>query len=103
MAVRFRSTLLVGALASLGLGIAFAETPPATQATAQADAQAHPELYDRDGKRICGYELMSDSERAGHKSQLHATKAVEDRDAIRVELCKSMKKRAQERGVKLQE
>lgn len=65
--------------------------------------QSHPERFDRDGKYICGYNLMSESERGGHRSQLHFTKSLEDRDAIRKDLCERMRKRAQERGVPLDE
>jgi hypothetical protein len=83
----------------VSLPVYAADPPAATSVATQND----PAMIDRDGKRICGYELMSDSERAGHRSQLHATKAIEDRDAIRVELCKSMAKRAKERGVELKQ
>ena len=78
----------------------YAEEPnPTTPVT----PQSNPEQFDRDGKHICGFNLMNDSERGGHRSMLHSTKALEDRDAIRKDLCERMKKRAQERGVRLDE
>lgn len=71
--------------------------------SAAATAQTDPQLIDRDGKRICGYELMSDSERGGYKNIMHQTKVLEDRDAIRVDHCARMKARAKERGVATEE
>jgi hypothetical protein len=98
-----KSVALVLAAATLGVIASFpvhaADPPAATSVATQSD----PAQIDRDGKHICGYELMNDSERGGHRSMLHATKSLEDRDAIRADLCKRMQKRAEERGVKLQE
>jgi hypothetical protein len=68
-----------------------------------AGTRSDPARIDRDGHYICGWELMNDSERAGHKSQLHFTKDPAERDQIRTALCKSMRKRADEKGVKLDE
>lgn len=91
------AALLIGAGA---LSPALAEEPnPATTQAAQPD----PREFDRDGKHICGYDLMSESERAGHRSQLHFTKSMEDRDAIRKDLCDRMRARAKERGVPYKE
>jgi hypothetical protein len=97
-----RTNGLLSAALALGLIAAptFAEEPVPTSAAISPDNAA---LYDRDGKRICGYELMTDSERAGHRSMLHATKSLADRDEIRADLCKRMQQRADERGVKLQQ
>jgi hypothetical protein len=78
----------------------YAEEPVPTP---NASTQANAAQLDRDGKRICGYDLMTDSERAGHRSMLHATKSLEDRDAIRADQCKRMQQRAAEKGIKLQE
>ncbi len=94
---RVLGALLVSSLLAVPT---FAEEPiPAARAPTQATVAP----LDRDGKRICGYELMNDSERGGHRSMLHATKLLEDRDAIRADQCTRMQKRAEERGVKLQE
>jgi hypothetical protein len=92
-------------LTAIALGVVTAlpvqaEDPSSSTSVA---AQTDPARIDRDGKRICGYELMTDSERGGHRSMLHATKVLEDRDVIRADLCKRMQKRADEKGVKLQE
>jgi hypothetical protein len=62
-----------------------------------------PARIDRDGKYICGWELMNDSERAGHKSQLYFTKDPADRQQIRDAHCQNMRKRAETKGVKLDE
>ena len=77
---------------------AFAADPPAA-----VTLQSNPEQFDRDGKHICGWSLMSESERAGYKSMMHNTKELADRENIRAESCKSMKKRAQDKGVPLDE
>jgi len=63
----------------------------------------NPEQFDRDGKHICGYSVMTDPERGGYRSIMHNTKDPADRDAIREENCKVMRKRAQEKGVPLDE
>jgi hypothetical protein len=95
------AALMLTTLTTLGgaLTAQAADTPTATTNA----TQSNPAMFDRDGKRICGFELMTESELAGHRSQLHMTKTIEDRDAIRVEQCKAMRKRAQERGVELKE
>ena len=94
--------IFITAAATLGMAsltAQAADTPTAATSAQQSD----PAEYDRDGKHICGYDLMSDSERAGHRSMLHATKSLEDRDAIRKDLCERMRKRAQEKGVPFKE
>ncbi len=97
-----RTVGVVGAVLVSGLlAMPASAEEPAPSASSSTQPTAAP--LDRDGKRICGYELMNDSERGGHRSMLHATKALEDRDAIRADLCARMKKRAEERGVKMQE
>ncbi|HYM36635.1 MAG TPA: hypothetical protein VET48_14645 [Steroidobacteraceae bacterium] len=96
---RSRSKLFV--IAALGVFVAFplyAADPPAA-----VTQQNHPEQFDRDGKHICGWSLMSESERAGYKSMMHNTKELADRDSIRMESCQSMRKRAQDKGVPLDE
>ena len=95
-----RHALGAALLAGLIVLPSYAEEPVATPTAAPQNNAAQ---LDRDGKRICGYELMTDSERAGHRSMLHATKSLEDRDAIRADQCKRMQQRAAEKGVKLQE
>jgi hypothetical protein len=66
-------------------------------------SQPDPAQLDRDGKRICGYHLMTDSERGGHRAMLHATKSLADRDAVRAEHCKAMRARAEQRGEQLKD
>jgi len=90
-------------LAVMSTGVAWAEEDNVAVAKATASKSVDPATIDRDGKRICGYELMTDSERGGHRSMLHSTKSIADRDAIRDDLCTRMQKRAQEKGVKLEQ
>ncbi len=78
-------------------------TKTAASSPSSPSSQSDPKQLDRDGKHICGYNLMSDSERAGMKSMMHNTKELADRDTIRMENCKAMRKRAQEKGVALDE
>ena len=85
-------------IALCGMASALAADPPAA-----VTQQSNPEQFDRDGKHICGWSLMSESERAGFKSMMHNTKELADRDNIRAESCKSMRKRAQDKGVPLDE
>jgi len=73
-----------------------ADEPPAKEAIP-------PEQIDRDGKRIVGYDLMTDSERAGYRSTLFFMKTLPERDAFRAQHLEAMKKRAKERGVTLQQ
>jgi hypothetical protein len=74
--------------------IATAEEPTATQSE-----QTDPTI-DRDGQRICGWDLMNDSERAGYRNIMHKTPVRADRDEIRMYHCENMKKRAQEKAAK---
>jgi hypothetical protein len=93
---------LISALAALSLGaVAFAEEPtaPANQAKEQADAAR----IDRDGKRICGYDMMTESERGGYRNLMHKSATLEDRNDIRADHCARMKARAKERGVPFEE
>jgi hypothetical protein len=82
-------TMLTAAMGSL-MPIASAEEP--TPAQTPADP-----TIDRDGQRICGYDLMNDSEKAGYRNIMHKTSARADRDEIRTAHCEAMKKRAQEK------
>jgi len=75
------------------LALAEEHAPPASET--QTDAAR----IDRDGKHICGYDLMSDTERGGYRNMMHQTKSQEDRDAIRADHCARMRARAKERGV----
>jgi hypothetical protein len=70
---------------------ALAADPPA--------AQADPTI-DVDGQKICGYDLMNDSEKAGYRNVMHKTKVRADRDEIRMYHCENMKKRAAEAASK---
>jgi hypothetical protein len=81
-----------------------AEEPSAPPAASAAPTPAeNPQMFDRDGKRIVGFELMSESERAGYRSMMFSIKDPAARDQARAEHRKAMLKRAAERGVKLQE
>jgi hypothetical protein len=94
-------------IASLSISLAFlfcglsaiAEEPGNQPAAAQTDSVR----IDRDGKKICGYDLMNDSERGGYRNIMHQTKALADRDEIRADHCARMRARAKERGVSLDE
>jgi hypothetical protein len=99
-AKRVAVTVAAGMFVTLALPTVLAQS---NSAAPTAGSRNDPARIDRDGKYICGWELMNDSERAGHKSQLHFTKDPAERDQIRDALCKSMRKRAQEKGVKLDE
>jgi hypothetical protein len=92
-------------LASMLLMTIFAASAPAAEPAAAAPAASAipPEEIDRDGKRIAGYALMTDSERGGYRSQLFFMKTMAERDAFRAEHRKAMQQRAKERGVTLQE
>jgi hypothetical protein len=89
--------LKVGATAALVIAssVALADGP-VTQ-------KSNPEQFDIDGKHICGWSVMTESERAGFKSLMHNNKEMADRELIRTENCKAMKKRAQDKGVPLDE
>jgi hypothetical protein len=81
-----------------------AEEPVATPAPAPSPETAeNPRMFDRDGKRIVGFELMSETEISGLRSLLFSIKDPALRDQARAEHRKAMEKRAAERGVKLQE
>ena len=81
--------------------VSFAEEPNAN--AAPVSNQVDPVRIDRDGQTICGFDLMSDSERGGYRNMMHQTKAREDRDAIRVDHCARMKIRAKERKATAEE
>ena len=101
--MRTRSTLF-SVLAVLCLGsfsIASAEEPNANKAPAAT--QVDPAQIDRDGKKICGFSIMSDSERGGYRNLMHKSAKLEDRDAIRADHCARMRERAKERGVPFEE
>jgi hypothetical protein len=93
------SKISAAVLLFAGLGVAFAADPPASAVT----PENHPEQFDRDGKHICGWSVMTESERGGYKSMMHNTKELADRDNIRAEYCKTMRKRAQDKGVPFDE
>ena len=58
---------------------------------------------DREGKKVCGWTLMNESERGGYKNIMHQTKELADRDGIRTDHCARMQARAKERGVPAEE
>jgi len=90
---------IAAVLLACGASAAFAADTPAAAVT----PQSNPEQFDRDGKHICGFSVMTESERGGYRSMLHNTKDLADRDEIRTENCKAMRKRAQDKGVPLDE
>jgi hypothetical protein len=98
-----RKSIAIAALAAVGAIASVAVQAEEPTPAAATSAQNDPARIDRDGKRICGFDLMTDSERAGHKSQMYFTKDIKDRDAIRADHCARMRKRAEERGVKFEE
>jgi hypothetical protein len=79
--------------------VAAAEEPNPTSGASQSESQQ----IDRDGKKICGWDVMNDSERAGYRNIMHKTNALEDRDAIRADHCSRMRAREKERGVPVEE
>ena len=95
VSTRTSVVVALGAFLGLSAGLALAADP--------VTPQSNPEQFDRDGKHICGYSVMTESERGGYRSMMHNTKELADRDTIRAENCKAMRKRAQEKGVPLDE
>ena len=97
--------------AASGLAVAFfalaptasnAEEPlPSAQPTITPETD--PQRFDREGKLIVGYELMSDTERSGYRALLFAIKDPVAREQARAAHRQAMETRAAERGVKLQE
>jgi hypothetical protein len=82
----------------------FAEEPTSTSALTAASAPAdNSRMYDRDGKRIPGYELMTETEINGYRALMFSIKDPQAREQARQEHRKAMEKRAAERGVKLQD
>ena len=88
-------TVFAALLLAFGSAANWAEEPNIKN----VDTPTDPARIDRDGKKICGYDLMNDSERAGYRNMMHQTKALADRDEIRVDHCARMRTRAKERGV----
>lgn len=99
------ATLLSGALLfTLSLSSIRAEEPfPAPTTATTPNPTDNPRMFDRDGKRIVGFELMSETEISGLRSLLFSIKDPALRDQAREEHRKAMEKRAAERGVKLLE
>jgi len=88
-----RRALFVLALGAFSTG-AMAEEPT----TSASSSKPTNELQiDRDGKQVCGWNLMSESERGGYKNIMHQTKELADRDAIRTDHCARMQARADAR------
>ena len=94
-----RNRLLVSLICTLSVAIlptiAAAEDPPVP--VAPGEKAADPTI-DVDGQKICGYDLMNDSEKAGYRNIMHKTKVRADRDEIRAYHCEAMKKRAAEKA-----
>jgi len=102
---RLSAAVCSGALLlMLGTTPVRAEEPAKSDKSESTSAPAQdPRMFDRDGKRIVGFELMSDTEIAGYRALLFSIKDPVARDQARAEHKKAMEKRAAERGVKLQE
>ncbi len=98
---RIAAIVAAGMLVTLALPAVQAQTKD--PAPPVAGTRSDPARIDRDGNYICGWELMNDSERAGHKSQLHFNKDIKDRNDIRKAHCDNMRKRAKEKNVALDE
>jgi hypothetical protein len=80
--------------------------------------QDRPKLQDKDQDRdrdqdrirdrihqteVFGYQLMTEQERTRHQEQLRVAASEQERDQIRAEHREEMLKRAQERGIELEE
>lgn len=74
-----------------------------TSGFAFADDQEYSQKQDKTQKKewIYGSQLMTEQERAEHRSKMHAAKTAEEREQIRKEHHERMKARAKERGVSL--
>src|SRR5687767_3606794 len=68
-----------------------ARSPTATTTPTPAE---NPQMFDREGKRIIGFELMSESEVSGYRSLLFSIKDPAAREQARAEHRKAMEKRA---------
>ena len=82
---------LMAGLLIAGAGI------PAPPAYAAEKTQA------REQEQIYGYELMTEQERAQHRTQMRAFKTEQEREQFRLEHHRKMQERAKERGVTLPE
>jgi len=98
---RMAAAIAAGLLMTLSVPAVHAQSKDSEPA--DTASRNDPARIDRDGKYICGWDLMSESERAGHKSQLYFTKDPAARDTIRDAHCKNMRARAETKGVKLDE
>lgn len=100
---RLPAAACAGALLLALAGPAGAEEPASTPATSAPTPKDNPDMFDREGKRIIGYELMTETEIAGYRALLFSIKDPVAREEARAAHRKAMEKRAAERGVKLQE
>jgi hypothetical protein len=91
------NALILGFLSTVALG----EEPSVNASAAPQTTDAVQ--IDRDGKQVCGWNLMNDSERGGYKNIMHQTKDLMLRDEIRADHCARMRARAKERGVPAEE
>ena len=80
-----------------------AEEPLPTVAPTVTSPAENPQMFDREGKRIVGFELMTETEVSGYRALLFSIKDPAMREQARAEHRKAMEKRAAERGVKLKE
>ena len=92
-------TLLALVLGTLSLA-AMAEEPSTISSSTKPTDEVQ---IDRDGKQVCGWNLMSESERGGYKNIMHQTKDLADRDVIRVDHCARMQARAVARSAPTEE
>jgi len=68
---------------------------------AQQQKRAQKEPQGQQEEHVYGSELMTPQERAEHRAKMQAAKTSEERERIRKEHHELMKKRAEERGMKL--
>lgn len=92
-----RKRLLTSLICTLSTAMGLLAT---TVLAAEPAAEQTDPTIDMDGQKICGWDLMNDSERAGYRNIMHKTKVRADRDEIRMYHCADMKKRAEAQAAK---
>jgi hypothetical protein len=83
-------SLMTGLLVA---GITISAYAPPTYAAEETQAKQQEQVY--------GYELMTEQERAEHRTRMRAFKTEQEREQFRLEHHKKMQERAKERGVTL--
>jgi hypothetical protein len=64
-------------------------------------AMAAEKTQAREQEQVYGYELMTEQERAEHRTRIRSLKTEQEREQFRLEHHKKMQERAKERGVTL--